>query len=184
VSASWVQPSVTCKPSATYSAFWVGLDGATDKTVEQTGTEADCAEGSPRYYGWYEMYPAFPRNYSVPVVPGDHMSASVTATTATSFMLTLTDATQGLDEDRREVTRERQAGFGRGLHRSAVLHFEGWHSASGRLRPRLVHRGGRRRSGDGDSSPVALDMGTKTLLKDTTSALTNGSAFTETWDHS
>jgi hypothetical protein len=96
VSASWTQPAVDCTKTPTgYSSFWVGLDGDTTNTVEQTGTEADCSSGSPVYYGWYEMYPKFPVNYSNPVSPGDSMSASVTSAGRGTFSLTLTDSTQG-----------------------------------------------------------------------------------------
>src|SRR5262245_7033344 len=42
VSASWTEPSVSCSGTA-YSSFWVGLDGDTSGTVEQTGTDADCS---------------------------------------------------------------------------------------------------------------------------------------------
>src|SRR4051794_32080572 len=42
VSASWTEPSVSCSGTA-YSSFWVGLDGDTSSTVEQTGTDADCS---------------------------------------------------------------------------------------------------------------------------------------------
>src|SRR5579884_4318905 len=56
VSASWTEPAVTCSGTA-YSSFWVGLDGDTSNTVEQTGTDADCSGSTPQYYAWYEMYP-------------------------------------------------------------------------------------------------------------------------------
>src|SRR5437764_1332426 len=71
VSASWTQPAVNCAvtPSG-WSSFWVGLDGDTSNTVEQTGTEADCSNGSPVYSGWFEMYPKFPSTYRDAVVPG------------------------------------------------------------------------------------------------------------------
>jgi hypothetical protein len=96
VSSTWTQPSVNCLQTPTgYSSFWVGLDGDTTNTVEQTGTEADCSSGSPTYYGWYEMYPKFPVNYTNPVAPGDSMSASVTTNGAGGFQLTLTDRTKG-----------------------------------------------------------------------------------------
>jgi Peptidase A4 family len=96
VSANWIQPGVNCAETPTaYSAFWVGLDGDTTNTVEQTGTEADCSSGSPVYYAWYEMYPKYPVNYSNRVVPGDSMSASVTEAGSGTFRLTLTDATEG-----------------------------------------------------------------------------------------
>src|ERR1044071_5102244 len=69
VSASWTQPSVTCSATA-YSSFWVGLDGDTSNTVEQTGTDADCSGSTPQYYAWYEMYPKFPVNLKGTVRPG------------------------------------------------------------------------------------------------------------------
>jgi hypothetical protein len=96
VSASWTQPAVDCSKTPTaYSSFWVGLDGDTTNTVEQTGTEADCSSGSPVYYGWYEMYPKFPVNYSNPVSPGDSMSASVTYLGSGQFRLILSDTSRG-----------------------------------------------------------------------------------------
>ena len=94
VSASWTQPAASCSATA-YSSFWVGLDGDTSGTVEQTGTDADCSGSTPRYYAWYEMYPKFPKNYTNPVKPGDKMSASVTTNGGGSFTLTISDSTQG-----------------------------------------------------------------------------------------
>jgi hypothetical protein len=94
VSASWTQPSATCSGTA-YSSFWVGLDGDTSGTVEQTGTDADCSGSTPQYYAWYEMYPKYPVNYSNPVSPGDHMTASVTSDGSGNFTLTISDTTKG-----------------------------------------------------------------------------------------
>jgi hypothetical protein len=96
VAASWTQPSATCASGETsYSSFWVGLDGYNSSTVEQTGTDADCSSGTPRYYAWYEMYPKFPVNLSNPVLPGDRMSASVTVGNGGRFALTISDSSQG-----------------------------------------------------------------------------------------
>jgi hypothetical protein len=94
VSSSWTQPAASCSGTA-YSSFWVGLDGDTSNTVEQTGTDADCSGSTPQYYAWYEMYPKFPVNYSNTVKAGDHMSASVTTNGSGSFTLTISDSTQG-----------------------------------------------------------------------------------------
>jgi hypothetical protein len=92
VSSSWTQPAVKCSLTATgWSAFWVGLDGDTTNTVEQTGTEADCSSGFPVYSAWYEMYPRFPVNFSNPVLPGDNFTASVKYVGNQSFLLTLSD---------------------------------------------------------------------------------------------
>jgi hypothetical protein len=94
VSASWTEPSVTCSGTA-YSSFWVGLDGDTSNTVEQTGTDADCSGSTPQYYAWYEMYPKFPVNLKGTVRPGDKLNATVTTNGSGSFTLTISDTTQG-----------------------------------------------------------------------------------------
>src|SRR2546423_1870139 len=85
VPASWRQPTASCTSATTYSSFWVGLDGYSSNTVEQTGTSADCSGGTSRYYAWYEMYPKFPVNLSIAVRPGDSMSGSVTTDRAGHF---------------------------------------------------------------------------------------------------
>lgn len=94
VTSTWVQPAVTCNGTA-YSSFWVGIDGDTSGTVEQTGTEADCNGSTPVYSAWYEMYPKFPVNYANPVVPGDHFTATVSTDGAGNFTLTLSNTTRG-----------------------------------------------------------------------------------------
>jgi hypothetical protein len=94
VTASWVQPAVSCSSTA-YSSFWVGIDGDTSNTVEQTGTDSDCNGSTPTYSAWYEMYPKFPAYYSDPISAGDHFSATVTTNGSGSFSLTLSDTTRG-----------------------------------------------------------------------------------------
>jgi hypothetical protein len=103
VTGTWVQPAVTCPGNKfEQSAFWVGIDGfaSTDPTVQQIGTDGDCAKGSHKnpggasYYAWYEMYPASlvvldPTSH--PVNPGDVLTGSV-AVSGPSYVLTLTDA--------------------------------------------------------------------------------------------
>lgn len=94
--ASWTIPSVNCsKTPNTYSSFWVGIDGWTSTTVEQTGTDSDCDGSSPSYYAWYEFYPAGSILVSsVPVSPGNHMSASVTYN-GSNFTVTITNESTG-----------------------------------------------------------------------------------------
>jgi hypothetical protein len=97
VKGSWTQPSVSCASrSRAYASFWVGLDGYTSNSVEQTGTDSDCAgRNRPVYYAWYEMYPALPVTLSNrPVAPGDSMSGEVSAF-GTLFTVTVTDHTRG-----------------------------------------------------------------------------------------
>jgi Peptidase A4 family len=95
VSASWTQPAGTCSTGDQYAAFWVGLDGYTSSSVEQTGSEVDCVGRTAEYYAWYEMYPGPSEDYSNTVRAGDHFNASVTYTGSNRFSLYIADTTQG-----------------------------------------------------------------------------------------
>jgi uncharacterized repeat protein (TIGR02543 family) len=89
VSANWVVPTVTCSgTSSLWAVQWVGIDGWGTSTVEQDGTETNCAGSTPQYSAWYEMYgdtsngdayywmvPLSTSSY--PVHPGDAMTGSV-----------------------------------------------------------------------------------------------------------
>ena len=94
--ASWTVPTVNCtKTPNTYAAFWVGLDGWTSSTVEQTGTDSDCDGKTASYYAWYEFYPAASVEISsITVSPGNHMSASVTYS-GSEFTISITNETTG-----------------------------------------------------------------------------------------
>lgn len=95
-SAQWVVPSVQPSQSALYSATWVGVDGATNSDLIQTGTAQETTGGSTSYYAWYEILPS----NSVPVfavTPGDHIAASVQQNSpgSTAWTITITDVTSG-----------------------------------------------------------------------------------------
>jgi hypothetical protein len=102
VVSSWVQPAVKCSGSNQYAAFWDGLDGYGDDTVEQTGSMGYCTTSgsrhsrtfAPVYYAWYEMYPAAMVEFLKPVKPGDQITASVTGSSNGNFTLVLSDARQ------------------------------------------------------------------------------------------
>src|SRR5437016_3235921 len=91
---SWIVPSVTCSSAASYSSFWVGIDGFGSNTVEQTGTDSDCQSGSPTYYAWYEFYPgpAFLIT-GITVRPGDRISAEAVYSATGLVTVTITDTT-------------------------------------------------------------------------------------------
>lgn len=93
---SWTVPSVDCsKTPNTYAAFWVGIDGYSSNTVEQTGTDSDCVGSSPSYYAWYEFYPAGSVLISsITVAPGDQMGAEVTYS-GTEFTIGIKNFTTG-----------------------------------------------------------------------------------------
>src|SRR5262249_43138522 len=51
VSATWVEPKARCAGVTGHkiAVFWVGLDGFSSRSVEQTGTEIDCHGRVPAY---------------------------------------------------------------------------------------------------------------------------------------
>jgi hypothetical protein len=98
VKGTWIQPAANCSSTTTaqYASFWVGLDGYKSSSVEQLGTDSDCAgRNKPSYYAWWEMYPN-PSNVisGFAVRPGDSISAEVSRL-ATVYTLKLKNNTTG-----------------------------------------------------------------------------------------
>lgn len=183
VSARWVEPRVTCPGGNQYASFWVGLDGFSSSTVEQTGSETDCFGTTPQYYAWYEMFPAFPVVFSNRVRPGDHFSGSVTYRGGSAYTLVLADSTRGW---RRTVT----ASLPGAANSSAEVVAEAPSSVSGVLP--LANFGtvrftGARANGArlGGFAPTQMIMvNDAQQFKDTVSALTLGGDFSVTWRQS
>jgi hypothetical protein len=95
VEGSWIVPTATCPSGSQYASFWVGIDGYSSGTVEQTGTDSDCHDGKPHYYAWYEFYPQ--RGYTFPsqvIKPGDVMWAKVFYD-GSEFTVVIKDLTSG-----------------------------------------------------------------------------------------
>jgi Peptidase A4 family len=183
VSASWAEPAVTCTATGTFASFWVGLDGDGTNTVEQTGTEADCAGGAASYQGWFEMFPAAPVFYDSPVEPGDAMSASVVAGGGGAFTLTLTDSTQGWTQTTDQTSDTAQLGSAEVIaeapsNGAAVLPLSNFGTVS-------FTGATADQSAIGNENPSALTMvSANDVTEATPSALTGGNAFTVTWDSS
>lgn len=96
VIGSWTVPAVSSGVKNTYSSFWVGIDGYSDGTVEQIGTDSDTnSRGQPIYYAWYEMYPAYPFNIPLSIIPGDTITAEVSYIGSNQYTLTITDSRSG-----------------------------------------------------------------------------------------
>jgi hypothetical protein len=181
VSASWTQPAVTCpRHGQQFSSFWAGLDGFNSNSVEQTGTEGDCNRGTANYFGWFEMFPAFPVNFSNPVQPGDSISASVTFSGTETFTLVLHDATQGWTQN----IVQNQTGLTRS---SAEVISEAPSSNSGVLP--LANFGTVNYSASsangtslGTQNPIQITMVNNSgAAKDSTSSISSGGAFSNTW---
>jgi hypothetical protein len=97
VSGTWRVPSAKCPASGVaLAAFWVGLDGFSDQTVEQDGTIVECVYGFAFYLDWWEMYPTNAIQVENLVSPGDLISASVSFN-GSAYVLALTDNTSPAD---------------------------------------------------------------------------------------
>jgi hypothetical protein len=185
ISASWVQPTAHCTSQNTFSSFWVGLDGfnRNSQTVEQTGSEADCTGGHARYFGWFEMFPAFPVNFSNTVHPGDHFTGSVTFTGSGHYTLVLKDITQGWSHTVHKTLNSAK-------NSSAEVIAEAPSSLSGVLP--LTNFGTVQFSNAlvngaaiGSTNPTKIIMVNNSgRAKDSVSALSGGKAFSATWLHS
>lgn len=185
VKGSWTQPAASCSSGQTaYSSFWVGIDGDTTNTVEQTGTDADCSSGTPVYYAWYEMYPKFPVNLSNTVRPGDSITAEVKVATGGKFTLIISDSTQHWSFSTNQTLKKAKLG-------SAEWIAEAPSSGSGVLP--LANFGTVSFSNctangvsiSSNPNPDAITMASGSTTKATPSGLGGGgSSFSVTWKHS
>ncbi|KAK0730171.1 peptidase A4 family-domain-containing protein [Lasiosphaeris hirsuta] len=85
-------------PGAQYAAAWVGIDGAACKSaLLQAGvTTVVNTNGGQSASAWWQWYPE--ASYSIkglPVKPGEWMTVNITATSATSGKVIITNAQQG-----------------------------------------------------------------------------------------
>jgi len=77
---------------------WVGIDGYTSGTVEQTGIAANWNDktGTATYSAWWEMYPRGSSTIkNMTISAGDSITASVTYNGGGSFTLSIADNTSG-----------------------------------------------------------------------------------------
>lgn len=96
VYGSWVVPSVKSSTTHdTWCSLWVGIDGYSNGTVEQIGTEHDWYKGKQVDYAWFEMYPDY--SYEIvgfPLKRGDLISASVVYKCDGVFIMTIVNETK------------------------------------------------------------------------------------------
>jgi Peptidase A4 family len=180
VLAGWTQPAADCSGTSglTDAAFWVGLDGFGSSTVEQTGSDAVCSDGSASYGAWFEAYPEPSYGYDATVEPGDQFYAYVSGS-GDSYELVIEDDTQGW-YGAQDVTVPGAEDA------SAEIIAEA--PSSGGILP-LTNFGtvafsDAQADGDGfgSLSPVQLDMVSSSgALEAETSALPSTNAFSVTW---
>ena len=96
VSADFTVPHLNAakSPDNSWASHWVGLDGATNNTVEQVGIDTYVSGGVDYYYAWYEMFPAATQTYALAASPGDNIQVSVYTVNGT-YYLSLNDTTLG-----------------------------------------------------------------------------------------
>lgn len=197
VKASWIVPKIqgSCPSGAyQYSSMWVGIDGYSSSTVEQTGTDSDCQGGSATYYAWYEFYPNPSRLISTMTIhPGDYISAQVKFASG-KFTVTITDLnTSASFHKTASVSAARTSAewiaeapsSGRGILPLAdfgTVHFG--HDATGVASTNDATVSGTTAAIGSFSSAVSITMVNQagTANKATTSSLTpNGTSFNVTW---
>jgi len=95
VKGSWTVPTLAGNSSMnTYVAIWVGIDGFSDGTVEQIGTEQDWINGSQQNYAWVELYPDPSQIISgITVHAEDQFNASVLYEGGNYFSFSIVDLT-------------------------------------------------------------------------------------------
>jgi len=94
ITSNWTVPTASsCSSGDTYSSAWIGIDGATNSDLIQTGTESDCVSGSSFYQAWWEILPAVEQPITGTVNPGDKMFAEIKQG-ASNWIITIKDLTQ------------------------------------------------------------------------------------------
>lgn len=186
VKGQWVVPTATCPGGTQYSSAWVGIDGYSDGTVQQEGTEADCQGTTPAYYSWYELCCIEPSiRTPMAVHPGDTITAETKYAGGSSYTMILHNVTTG-------GSFTKTQSISGALRNSAEWIVEA--PFSGGILPLadfgnlIITHAQATISGhtgvisDGAWQNTAIDMGTTTHLKDKTSPLgASGSAFLVHW---
>lgn len=108
VAGTWVVPTATQETAgqAEDGATWIGIGGGNDTADQpagdplliQTGVgENVSSTGAASYYAWYEILPEPETDVSMPVHPGDVISASISSslTDPGTWTVTQTDYTDG-----------------------------------------------------------------------------------------
>jgi hypothetical protein len=127
------------------------------------------------------MYPKYPVNFSNSVSPGDHFTASVTATSGGAFTLKIADTTKGWSKTINKT-------YAPAKRYSAEVIAEAPSSASGVLP--LTNFGTvnfsastANGSGFGTLNPDPITMQTGSTVKAVPSSISSGGAFSVTWHH-
>lgn len=184
VTGSWTQPYATDCATVpnSWSSPWVGIDGDTNNTVEQIGTDSDCSGGVPKYYAWWEMYPkSLVVITGITVHPGDAFTATVSYASG-AFTMTLADKKTGAQftttQQSKKAQRTSVEWIVEGPSRGNLTNFGsvGFMGASGTI-------GGQVTSPD-SSGGAPITMVTQQGIPRAVPTLSGPSDFTVAWQHS
>ena len=101
VEGAWTVPTIQPSTSPKYASTWIGIDGATNSDLIQTGTTGSTANGETSYYAWVAICPtcaAVP--VTEPVNPGDEMAADIFKNATGSWEVEIEDETRHWQVDR------------------------------------------------------------------------------------
>jgi hypothetical protein len=94
---SWTVPKVTTNPAGSeYDFDWVGIDGYSNDTLVQAGTESNDSNGTANYEAWTEIIPASSVVISgLTIHPGDKITTTVQETAVNVWSMEVQDITTG-----------------------------------------------------------------------------------------
>jgi hypothetical protein len=96
VTGQWTVPTVSPTGRSSYSAQWVGVDGVSNESLIQAGTQANFVNGTPRYSAWWEILPApAVAIRTLTVRAGDVISVTIARVAAGRWRITLKDSRSG-----------------------------------------------------------------------------------------
>ena len=92
ITGTWKMPTVAKSSGSRYSSQWIGIDGATNGDLIQTGTFAQYVKGKASYGVWWEILPSSGTTIHERIEPGDTISASIVENKTTKlWTITISD---------------------------------------------------------------------------------------------
>ncbi len=183
VSANWTEPTATCTSSRSdlYASFWVGLDGYSSNSVEQTGTDSDCVRRLSSLLRLVRDVPGQSGELQQPGATG-RLDERIGHVLRNRHLHPGAEGQHpGLDSDHHQDPVWPGPLLGRGHHRGPVLKLR--RSPAGQLRHTISYSTlGANGSSLGSQSPIAITMiNNSGADKDSTSSISSGGAFSNTW---